>query len=223
MPHAYVVIDIETGFASEAVIERALAGWTAPSNVKDPDKIAERRQQAAAGFLEKSALLDGSPITSIALVCGKDRQVFAGPDEVDILTKFRSALDAATGPETVLVGHNICGFDLPRLRSAFIRLRLVLPMALRLDNDEEKRAVVFDTMRSFRYFSSERHEDRFVSLADVIDAFGLPRYKDGISGKDMPALAKSGKWDTIREYNLLDAVATEAVYLLMNSTHKDMK
>ena len=220
---AYVVLDIETGFAPDEAVQKALAGWEPPANIKDPEKLAERRSQAYASLVDKSALFDEAPITSVAVVSGKMREVYCGKNERATLQSLRKLLDSQTGPETVLVGHNVTGFDIPKLRAAYIRHRLALPMILRVDLDETKRPRVFDTMRTFRYFTSWRHEDRFVSLADVIDAFGLPRYKSAISGKEMPALAARGEWETIQEYNLLDAVATEAVYLLMTASHADLK
>lgn len=225
----YVVLDIETGHAPEPIIARAVAQLKAPSNYKDPGKIAEYLADQAEKVREKSALLDGAPVTAVSVVCGASRHVFTagsvgGTGESAVLVELRKHLDAVTGPETVLVGHNLCGFDLPNLRAAYIRARLALPMCLRLHEDDDAgKPPVFDTMRRFRFFTSERHDERFVSLADVIDAFGLPRIKEGYSGKDMPALAADGKWDIIREYCLLDTVATEAVYLLMTSSHRDMK
>lgn len=225
---AYIVLDIETGFADKDTVMRAAEGWAPPANVKDPEKVAERRSAAYAAIVEKSALLDGSPITCVALVCGATgaRKVFTSEGrggEKGMLHDVRAFLDEQTGPDTVLVGHNLCGFDLPRLRVAYLRNRLALPQILRVDVDEAKRPRVFDTMRQFHYFTSERHEDRHISLRDVVAAFGLPALKDGVSGKDMPRLADEGKWDIIREYCLLDAVATEAAFLMMNSAHKDQK
>lgn len=219
----YITLDIETGNAPEDIIKRAVSQLKAPSNYKDPGKIQEWLDNAAEGVREKSALLDGAPVTCVAAVCGASREVFLGADEGKVLTDLRAHMDAVTGPDTVIVGHNHLSFDLPRLRAQCIRARLALPMCLRLHEDDDKRPKVFDTMRRFSYFTSERHDERYISLADVIDAFGLPKLKEGYTGKDMPALAAANRWDIIREYCLLDAVATEAVYLLMTSAHTDMK
>lgn len=218
----YLVMDIETGTAPDSVIDRALSDWSPPSNVKDPEKIAERRAAAAMSIREKSALLDGSPVTAWALACGDVRMALAGPDERELLTDLREALDSLTGPGTVLVGHNLIGFDLPRLRMAYIRQRMTLPQALRVRGGDEM-PDVWDTMRKFRFYSSERNDDRFVSLRDVIAAFGLPGYKDTMNGSDAVRAAAEGNWDLVREYCQLDSVATEAVFLLMTSAHGEMK
>jgi len=222
----YIVLDIETGFADKATVARAVERIKPPSNYKDPEKISKWMEDAATQAAEDSALLDGSPVTCISLVCGKARHVFDSSvkdGEATMLNQVRHFLDTETGPDTVVVGHNHLAFDLPRLRSAYLRNRLALPMIFRVDLDETKRPKVADTMRMFHYFTSERHEDRHVSLRDVVAALGLPPLKDGVTGKDMPALAKAGKWGTVREYCLLDAVATEAAYLLMTCQHASLK
>ena len=45
---SFVVLDIETGDAPIECVETALQSWKPPANIRDPEKIEARRQEAAA-------------------------------------------------------------------------------------------------------------------------------------------------------------------------------
>ena len=63
----WIVLDLETGDAPTEAVARKMQDWQPPSNLKDPEKIAARRKEAAEKAIEKAALLDESPILCIGM------------------------------------------------------------------------------------------------------------------------------------------------------------
>lgn len=239
-PANFVCVDIETGHASEAVIKAASDAWTPPSNMKDPDKIEQRRVEALLKIRDKSALLDASPIVCISARTEKEGRIFNGinkkkyevnhsdvissGDERGMLEAFRAWLDEVTTDETVVIGFNLISFDLPRLRGAYVRHRLRLPRILtpRLLEDERQPAV--DVMRLYlKWFTAENHSEIMISLDEVVRALGLPTYKDRISGAQVPEFVREGKIKEVLTYCAVDTMATLQAYLLMISSAKDME
>ena len=180
-PAQYVVIDLETGDAPPDAIAAAIAAWKAPSNWK-PETVEAKRVEAAEKIIEKSALLDASPILCLALKTDRMSVILNGMDasspeipgwwclpcvdERGLLLALRTILDVSVGTGTVIAGHNIVGFDLPKLRNAFLRQRLKLPDALAYSFSDFTQPA-FDTMRQARYFSMEHYDERYVSLDAV--------------------------------------------------------
>ena len=186
---------------------------------------------------EKAALLDEAPILCIACHWGTGAILFSGMnnrryritgattlslgDEASMLTRFREWADAACDPDTVLIGHHLLGFDLPRLRIRFAHHRLRLPHILDPTRDPLQPAA--DTMKLFaRYFSVE-HRDGYVSLDEVATKLGLPRTKPIINGADVPKLHKKGKAREILTYALLDALTTTRAYQLLTGQAGDLQ
>ncbi len=238
-PARFVALDLETGDASAEILGQAIARWLPPANFKDPDKIEDRRREAAEKTRERSALLDGSPIVCVAVRTDRSGLIFNGMDrkkyvvphnevlslgnEKEMLRAQREWLDKVTIDDTVLVGFNLISFDLPRLRAAYMRHRLRLPriLAPRLLDDE--RQPVIDVMRLFiRYFTSEKHDAYGISLDEVIERLGLPRYKDRIDGSMVPGLVREGRVKEVLTYCGVDTMATLQAYLLMTSGASDM-
>lgn len=239
-PAGFICLDIETCHASEKVIAAASESWTPPANVKDPDKIEQKRVEAMMKIREKSALLDASPIGCISARTEREGRVFNGinkkeykvnhsevipcGDEKGMLEEFRTWLDGVTTDDTVLIGFNHISFDLPRLRAGYIRHRLKLPriLAPRLLEDERQPAV--DVMRLYlKWFTAENHREIFISLDEVARGLGLPSYKDRIDGSVVPDFIKDGKIKEVLTYCAVDTMATLQAYLLMTSTAKEME
>jgi predicted 3'-5' exonuclease similar to PolB exonuclease domain len=229
----FLVLDIETGEASEQEIEAACRRYRPPSNIKDPFKIKDNVEAAHKKIREKSALLDAAPILCMSARAGQEGLIFNGMDaqlhqvpgfnvlssgsEAAMLTRIREYLDAATSPETVMVGFNILHFDLPKLRFAYLRHRLPLPKILLPHSADEARPPV-DLMRLFlKHFTSELAGDLFVTLDEVTDRLGLPQYKDRVSGSEIPAMAKAGRVQEVLAYSALDCLATWQSYFLMTN------
>ena len=236
-PARYLVIDIETGDAPEAAISAALEGWRPPANVKDPAKIADRQSDAAVKIRDRSALLDAAPLLCIGTQTERGGIVFNGMDTIahampsvqcmscgtdrDMLLAFRQWLDLYTSLDTVLVGHNIKAFDLPKLRSAYTRHKLKLPtiLAPRILNEA---LLIVDTAQLFRSYSVEHREDFCPSLSAVCTGLDIPKPKAILSGAEVPRLHREGKYAEILTYNAIDVAATARAYLLMTGQADDL-
>lgn len=229
----YAVLDLETGCAPQAAIDAALEGWKPPKNWKE-ETVAAKRAEMAEKAEEKSALLDATPIICLALktdrmaaiLNGMDATSYEIPgwmclpciDEKGLLMALRTILDSSAAPDTVIAGHNVLNFDLPKIRNAYLRNRLRLPMALQ-DNAQP----VVDTMRQIRYFSMENADERFVSLDTVARVLGIPQPKQVITGADCPRLHREGRVAEIMTYCCLDVATTERAYLLMTGQAADLE
>lgn len=226
----FVVLDLETGNAPEDAIQNAINAWKAPSNWK-PETVEKNRAEAAEKIREKAALLDASPILCIGVRSDREAVMFSGMTDLnepltlpgwhvgehgterDMLEALGTWLDSSTNEETNLVGHNVRGFDLPKLRGAYVRHRLPLPACLR--PREGQGQPVTDTMTLFKAFSMEHRDEFAVSLDVVCTAFGIPRPKQVISGAEVPRLHRDGRLAEILTYCCIDVDATAEAYRLM--------
>lgn len=227
----YIVIDIETGNAPEQSILDAMAAWKAPSNWK-PETVEAKRAEAAEKIRDKAALLDSSPVTCIGAHSDREAVMFyvsqcepfeiagwrvvASDTEGGMLARFSGWLGGCTDTSTVLAGHGVRGFDLPKLRGAFVRNRLSLPECLKPRESGPSNPVT-DTMHLFKHFSMEHRDNPFVSLDTVASAFGVPRPKSVISGAEAPNLHAAGRIAELCTYCAVDVETTHAIYRLMMS------
>lgn len=237
-PARWVCIDLETSAAPDDVIAEAVAAWKAPSSWK-PETVESKRAEAEARIRDRSALLDQAPIICAAVQTDRERLVLNGmstsahtveewttlpcENERGLLATLRVWLDHNTGPDTIIVGHNVSGFDLPKLRGAYLRAGLRLPKILRVDQPPELRPRVFDTMSQFRYFSPEYRDERYVSLEVVARYLGIPKPKTHVVGSDVPRLHADGQHAVICTYCALDTAITARAYLLMTGTAPDLE
>ena len=231
-PAHYVVMDIETADADEAAIAEAKAALKAPKNWK-AETVERKRSEREATIEERAALLDASPIICLSLKIermavsfnGMSNESFDIPgwcvipceNEYGLLKTLRALLDASTYNETELVGQNF-GFDSSKLRNAYMRHRLYLPMALAPVGG----CPVFDTMRYAKYYSKEYANEPFISLDQVARILRLPMPKQVIKGSDCPRLYKEGRYSAILIYNAIDAETTERAYLLMSGQSTEL-
>lgn len=229
-PARYVVIDLETGDAPPDAVEAALGAWKPPKTWK-PETVEAKRAERAEAINGKAALLDASPILCVAIKTDRTAVILHGMsdeghevpgwlclpcvDERGLLVALRSILENTTGPDSVVVGHNVVGFDLPKLRNAYVRHRLALPAILAPVGEMQP---VFDTMRQIRLFSMENADERFVSLDTVARVLGIPQHKGIVSGSEVPRMHRDGEHAAILVYCCLDTSTTEQAYLLMTNT-----
>jgi hypothetical protein len=234
----WLCFDIETGNAPKADIEAALEGWKPPGNIKDKAKIEERRAEAEEKIKDRGALLDSSPILCVGMINGTNGLMISGMPgsaelngwecrqentEKGMLMRLRHILDEKTGPETILVGHNIRGFDLPKLRNAYIRHRMALPFIFKHSMRGEQAAVqIADTMQMFKSFSMENRDNMFIGLETVCKGLGIPRPKQVISGADCPRLFEEGEFAQILTYCAVDVAATSRAFALMSGLAADL-
>jgi hypothetical protein len=223
VPPQHLTLDIETMAGDPCEAEAALRRSFSPNPSWKPATIGERYLQALADKQSKLALLDTSPILSVALRTESDcrllhwmpldaDEVSGVPlerfqDERAMLAKAAEYL-AILGPESVLVGHNLRHFDLPRLRLAMVRQRITLPPCLACIDHP-----TYDTMTLWRYFTLE--ERPFVSLDQCLELAGLASHKSAISGQDVGRLIDSQQWRTIAAYAIADVLAQDMLYLVM--------
>lgn len=237
-PAEFVALDIETGNADEDAIKAACDRWTPPPNMVDEAKINAKREEAHARIREKSALLDAAPIVCVSVRTEKVGLIFSAldkkkysikgveilsvGDERTMLVDLRTWLDASTFEKSVLVGFNILSFDIPKLRTAYVRNRLRLPKVLGPKFMEDRQPVI-DLMRQFKHFSPECNNDFFVSFAEVSDRFGMTDYKSTISGADIPRLVAEKKFKDVLTYSAIEGLALWQVFGLMNSTAPELE
>lgn len=219
----WLCLDIETTAGRpESADEAMRAHWT-PSNNWTPETIGKRYLEALEKKRQKLALLDSAKIAVVALNSPMGRVVLHSlrdeaprseeyatvigyRDEKSMLAGFRDILQQWASGETLLVGHNIKGFDLPRLRLAFVRAGLQIPDAL---NNH-----AYDCMKEFRWaFSVEGSE--MVALSEVLVKLGLPNHKDLIDGSQIDQLIDAGKIETVLRYAALDVCQETEVFLRM--------
>lgn len=238
----YLVLDCETADPPadviDAHIERFMENWTPPGNVKAEDKIEARRQEAAQKIRDKAGLLDSAPVLCVAIKTDRTAVLFDAMvtddsdrydvpgwrvewcgDEQGMLLSLRDWLDSYTMPDTLLAGHNINGFDVPKLRARYLAHRLRLPQLL-TPGAENPRC---DTMREYPRHSVEHRDQKFVSLDAVCTGLNIPRPKQVINGADCPRLYRDGEYAAIGTYCAIDVIATEQAVLLLTGQHPDFK
>ncbi len=234
---AFVCLDIETGDSPAEDVERALENWKPPGNVKDPEKIDARREEAAAKIRERAALLDTSPIFCVAIKTDRAQLILNGMDasapaidgwtvtacgdEDGLLRTLRVLLDQFTRQDTLMVGHNLRNFDLPKLRHGYIRHGLKLPAILKPRLRNETPVEVIDTASLFEAFSMEHRDDFCPSLDTVAVSLGIPRPKQHMNGADCPRLYREGQIATVLLYCAVDTATTTRAFQLMIATAPD--
>ena len=228
----FACLDVETGHAPEEAVQSAIASWKPPANCTKLATIAEKRQEASERIREQSALLDVAPIICVGLQTDTEAcefnamgacQVPTVPgwtvrhcgSERELLSALATWLDDHTDPATELVGHNIAGFDLLKLRGAYVRHGRALPGGLRVGAGGFQ--PLFDTMKMFRFFSPENRDNLFPGLDLICQTFALERPKQHISGADVPRLHAEGRFVEILLYNMGDVMATVSVYQRMTA------
>ena len=199
------------------------------------DAIIDKRSSIEANTRNKAALSDFAPIICIGVKTDQITLVFNGMDmeayaidgidqvvscgtERDILGAFRAWLDASTTEVTMLANHNLFGFDLPKLRNAYVRHRLYLPKILQPFTDQP----MHDTMRMIGSYSRGHNGQKFVSLDKTCIALGVERPKQVISGAEVPGLFEFGSYEEIITYSAIDAIATAQCFELMTGIANDL-
>lgn len=142
-----------------------------------------------------------------------------------MLYALREQLNKISSEETALNGFNILGFDLPKLRIAYVRHRLHLPEVLRprIHPDEKKQPIV-DLMQLFlKYFTSDQKGKIMIGLKEVAHRFGLPDYKNLIDGSMIPDLIAKGEVKKVLNYNSVDVMCEEKLLTLAISDSREMR
>lgn len=236
--YRWMCIDLETAAATpDAIAASMRCEWVPPvKRWKDETVIANMGRtylKALAAKEEKSALLDAAPIISIGIQSDTERRCLHIMEEhaphdhegamvegfataADMLVALRGIMDLCCAPDTEICGHNILGFDLPKLRWAFCHHGVRMPTAL-LGYDQP----VFDTMKEYKRYTI-KDKPPFISLDELLQLWGLPSHKDQVDGSMVPGLYEKGEFLTIVGYQLKDVIAESQLYLRMTSQLEDL-
>lgn len=198
------VIDIESVGLPEA--KEWAEPVSAPSNWKDPEKIAAYIAKAESDQINKAGLdLDLCRVVAVGLQNERDRKptVLMAKDEAeepDLLDELWDRLLKDRSP--VLVGFNHIGFDLPVLIRRSQYLGVVYPN-FPLD---KFRTPHIDLMLRLTWNGLVRAR----SLKFYARRFGIP-VDDTIKGAEIAALVEAGDWDKVEAHVTSDVKLTMAL------------
>jgi hypothetical protein len=199
-----IVLDIETAPIADAA--DYLEPVEAPSNYKDPLKIAAYQEEARAGQLGKAALdQDLCRVVALGLKNGAGPVTRVAPTETEereVLADFWDLFGRAH-----FIGYNILAFDLPVLLRRSLYLGIKAP-ALQLD--KYRHPFVTDLMLVL----SNHGAQRMRSLAFYCKRFGLSALEG--NGAEIPALVAAGDWAGVEKHLVSDVEATAALAARLN-------
>ena len=226
-PLPWLVLDIETANPPEDAIQAEIAAWKPAANVKNADTIERQRAEAEPKIREKAGLLDCAPVACVAINSRYGMQVwhwlptdaeipnataYPASDERQMLYALRVWLDQVANTETVLVGHNVRGFDFPKLRLRYAVHNLRLPHVFQ-PNPEIR---VDDTMRLFsRYFAIG--DQPFVSLEEMARKLGIAGGDKVLNGKEVPQAIVEGRYREVLTYCTVDTLLTTYAWQRLTS------
>ena len=112
----HIVFDIETIAQDEARLLALAPEFTAPANLKDPEKIAAAIAKRRADYVADAAL-NWKTAEVVLIGAGDDTQIqsFTAGTEKELVGNFLALLGEALTDGVVTGGHNVKGFDLPML------------------------------------------------------------------------------------------------------------
>jgi len=133
--------------------------------------------------------------------------------EGEALADLAQRWDEIAGPDTLWVGHNIEGFDLPVLLGAFLRHDIEPPAHFPRFSHGRWFGSIYDTMCHY-----PNNRAGFVSLDTACRALGMPAAKshlwqgEPMSGKRVAAAYEAGACELIIEYCAVDVAAEARVF-----------
>lgn len=231
--------DIETGNASKEDINAKVQEARLPAKAKTEEEQRAAKIEAYQKAVDKAALLDRAPImvlcaateagntvwSCIPTKCpvktmpGLQAEIRNFGSEKEMLLDLREWLAERTGENTEIIGFNSRGFDLPKMRNAYIRHKLQLPAVFVPGVNPH-----YDVMREYlRNYTTEFNGQLFVKLKTVQNRLGLPQYKEFISGADAPKLAAQGQDKLVIPYCYMDTMTTYLAYKLMTGQLEDIQ
>ena len=146
----HIVFDIETIPQDEAKLLALAPEFTAPANLKDPEKIAAAIAKKRADYLADAAL-NWKTAEVVLIGAGDDTgiQSFTAGTEKELVGNFLTLLGDALADGVAVGGHNVKGFDLPMLvnRARVHGLKIPTHGALVLEGPAARGTrSVFDTL-----------------------------------------------------------------------------
>jgi hypothetical protein len=221
-----ITFDIETYCtrnprAIEAITAEALAKRPAQNTAKelklewDTEAAREKRVDEALGKTACDPAL-AEPIC-VCVAVGQGKPVPFPIEDVADLASVRDHLEEMAGPQTVWCGHNIEGFDLPVLLSAWRRAGITPPRHFPQPGRSGRWfGWVYDTMQRFP------SKTPFVSLDDACLALGIEGKAmtwqgEPFDGSRVGKAFEEGEIDLIVDYCLADVEIERALYMAMTA------
>lgn len=229
-----MVIDVETYHGNPEETPKWMRDNWWPDVRLTPENIGKRFKEKDTETREKMALLDSAEIATIQIgtegdalllhsfgACAPGRielevwpgmkvgaWVYGYESEAQLLEGFRSFVAANTDDGTDVVGWNIEGFDLRKLRLRSLKRGLNAPRLLRTSQP------VCDMMERYaRDWSVDRVP--FVKLEVALEMFGIPNHKAEMDGGRVGELIRAKRYDEVLAYGLRDVAAERELYLRM--------
>jgi DNA polymerase elongation subunit (family B) len=196
----HIVFDIETIPQDEAKLLALAPEFTAPANLKDPEKIAAAISKKRADYLADAAL-NWKTAEVVLIGAGDDTEIrsFTADSEKQLLGDFLDLVSAALGDGVVIGGHNVKAFDLPMLvnRARVHGLKIPRNVLSVWRGRQQWHDNIFDTLEILSFGKAFDGN----GVDDVARVFGLPP-KLGHGG-DFPLLWRADR-DGAIAYNRRD-------------------
>ena len=196
----HIVFDIETIPQDEAKLLALAPEFTAPANLKDPEKIAAAIARKRADYLADAAL-NWKTAEIVLIGAGDDSgiQSFTAGTEKELVGNFLTLLGDALADGVAVGGHNVKGFDLPMLvnRARVHGLQIPTTLLCFWKGRPTWHESVFDTLELLSFGRSFDGN----GVDDVARVFGLPP-KLG-QGRDFPLLWRADR-EAALAYNRRD-------------------
>lgn len=196
----HIVFDIETVPQDEALLLARAPEFTAPANLKDPEKIAASIAKKRADYLADAAL-NWKTAEVVLIGAGIDSELksFTANSEKELIRDFLARIAEALDEGVAVGGHNVRGFDLPMLINRARVLGLKVPwnlLSFRMGRPKWH-DYIFDTLEILSFGKAFDGN----GVDDVARVFGLPP-KLGHGG-DFPLLWRADREAAIA-YNRRD-------------------
>ena len=211
MQKDYLVIDIETRDASGVSLDIEKR-FVRKGNTKDTEKIGRKQDELKGGCLDLSPIaIIGlkSSASSVPVVLAVDHVgamvrgvvVVSCRDELRLLSAAQEVLaDVPRGVDVVtFAGY---GFDLPKLRLAFVRYGLIVPECLFLNHQA-------DLQHRMKDYLVKNYA--FASLEECCQKVGI-EFSKSIPGNEINAYIEAGRMAELVAYNVGDLLAEESLY-----------
>jgi predicted PolB exonuclease-like 3'-5' exonuclease len=168
----HIVFDIETIPQDEARLLALAPEFTAPANLKDPEKIAAAVAKKRADYLADAALnWKTAEVVLVGMSDGEQFTPFVGAEK-EIIEATLSLFASALADGVVVGGHNVKGFDLPMLvnRARVLGVRVPANLLQFWKGRPQWHDNIFDTLEILSFGKSFEGN----GVEDVARVFGLP-------------------------------------------------
>lgn len=195
-----IIFDIETVPQDEARLLALAPEFSAPANLKDPEKIAAAVAKKRADYLADAAL-NWKTAEVVLIGAGDETEIksFVAASEKELIANFLNLIGDALADGVSVGGHNIKGFDLPLLinRARVHGLKVPATILAFWKGRPQWADNIFDTLEILSFGKSFDGN----GVDDVARVFGLPP-KLGHGG-DFPLLWRADREGAIA-YNRRD-------------------